>query len=196
MPRILGATRYLIIVPILGLVLAAAYFYIVGGFGLISTLFDLIVNAAQGTSEIHGEALPPEVEVVEYVHQFLIGTVLFITAVGFYQLFIGKIEFPTWLRVDSTEELETNLIGVTVVVLAVQFMGVVFTADADQLMRYGVGIALPIAALALFVGMRTWSTAKAKRSDREIELFDKHAEELVEAKRRSFEQESQAQKDA
>ena len=33
-------------------------------------------------------------EVVEYVHTFLIGTVLYITAVGFYQLFVQEISFP------------------------------------------------------------------------------------------------------
>ena len=51
-----------------------------------------------------------------------------------------------------------NLIGVTVVVLAVNFLGVAFTGDASLLMEYGAGIALPIAALALFVGLRVWST--------------------------------------
>ena len=61
-------------------------------------------------------------DVVKYVHTFLIGTVLYITAVGLYQLFVKEIDFPAWLKVESTEELETNLIGVTVVVLAVNFM--------------------------------------------------------------------------
>ena len=65
-------------------------------------------------------------EVVEYVHTFLVGTVLFITAVGLYQLFITDVKFPGWLRIDSTEDLETNLIGVTVVVLAVNFMSRAF----------------------------------------------------------------------
>jgi uncharacterized membrane protein YqhA len=115
--------------------------------------------------------------------------VLFITAVGFYQLFIDRIVFPSWLRIDSTEELETNLIGVTVVVLAVHFMGVVFTYEAEELMSFGIGIALPIAALSLFIGLRTWSSSKAKMSDREIELLDEHAEEIIEAKRRSIESE-------
>ena len=71
-------------------------------------------------------------EVVEYVHTFLIGTVLYITAVGFYQLFIQEISFPSWLKIESTEELETNLIGVTVVVLAVNFMGAIFRGRHQQ----------------------------------------------------------------
>ena len=187
MPRIIGWTRYLVILPIIGLLLAAAALFVFGGLGMIGALFEGILHAIQGTPDPH--ELPVEVEIVEYVHRFLIGTVLFITAVGFYQLFIDEIEFPSWLKIDSTEELETNLIGVTVVVLAVQFMGVVFTLDPAELMNYGIGIAFPIAALSLFIGLRTWSTSKAKRSDREIKIMDDHTEEFVEAKRQSLEKE-------
>ena len=97
------------------------------------------------------------VEAVEYVHQFLVGTVPYITAVGLYQLFIHEIPFPNWLRIDSTEELDYNLIGMTMVVLAVNFMGVVFVGNTENLLQYGAGIALPIAALGLCIGLRTWS---------------------------------------
>ena len=100
-------------------------------------------------------------EIVEYVHTFLVGTVLYITAVGLFQLFIKEIDFVGWLKIDSTEELETNLIGVTVVVLAVNFMGAVLT-DTQNLLDYGAGIALPIAALGLFVGLRAWSAKLGK----------------------------------
>lgn len=180
MPRLISWTRYLVILPIIGLLLAAAALFVFGGLGMIQALLQGIIHALQGTAPAPHE-LPVEVEIVEYVHRFLIGTVLFITAVGFYQLFIDEITFPNWLRIDSTEELETNLIGVTVVVLAVQFMGVVFTLDPQELMYYGIGVAFPIAALSLFIGLRTWSTSRAKKSDREIELMDRHAEDLVDA---------------
>ena len=163
MSRILSGTRYLILVPIVGLLIAAAGFFVFGGFNLIKLLLDAMLHGV----DAHG-TVPFEVEVVEYVHTFLIGTVLYITAVGFYQLFIDEIKFPGWLKIDSTEELETNLIGVTVVVLAVHFMGIVFTDDPEYLLEFGIGIAAPIAALALFVGLRTWSTnITRKREDEE-----------------------------
>jgi uncharacterized membrane protein YqhA len=82
--------------------------------------------------------------------------------VGLYQLFVHEIPFPRWLKIESTEELETNLIGVTVVVLAVNFMGAVLVRGTDNLIQYGAGIALPIAALGLFIGLRAWS-AKMNR---------------------------------
>jgi uncharacterized membrane protein YqhA len=161
MSRILAGTRYLVLVPILGLALAAGAFFVVGGFNLIKLIIEALIEVMQGhavTAELHGEEVPFMVQIVEYVHTFLIGTVLYITAVGFYQLFIEDVEIHGWLKVDSTEELEMNLIGVTVVVLAVNFLGVAFTGEVSYLLEYGAGIALPIAALALFVGLRVWST--------------------------------------
>jgi len=186
MPRLIGWTRYLVLIPIIGLLLASAAFFVFGGIGMIGALFKSFSHFSQGSAELAGGALPIEVEIVEYVHRFLIGTVLFITAAGFYQLFIDQVDFPTWLRIDSTEELETNLIGVTIVVLAVHFMGIVFTSDSEELMRFGIGISLPIAALALFVGLRTWSVSKGKKTEREIELIDKHADDLITAKTESL----------
>jgi uncharacterized membrane protein YqhA len=160
MQRFLGGTRYLVVLPILGLGIAASFFFIFGGIGLIRLLIELLVAILGGVA---GEAAEVDsglviVEVVEFVHTFLVGTVLYITAVGLYQLFIQEIKFPGWLKIDSTEELETNLIGVTVVVLAVNFMSVAFIGGTENLLPYGAGIALPIAALGLFIGLRAWST--------------------------------------
>ncbi|MEZ4768258.1 MAG: YqhA family protein [Caldilineales bacterium] len=166
MQRMLTGTRFLIIIPVIGLVLASAIFFIFGGIGLIRMLFELVRSAIE---VLTGEVAALDrnlliVEVVEYVHTFLVGTVLFITAVGLYQLFITDVKFPGWLKIDSTEDLETNLIGVTVVVLAVNFMSRVFLGTPDTVLQYGAGIALPIAALGIFLGLRSWGTKMAKES--------------------------------
>jgi uncharacterized membrane protein YqhA len=160
MQRFLDGTRYLVVLPILGLGIAASFFFIFGGIGLIKSLIELLVGIL---GEITGQAAEVDsglavVEVVESVHTFLVGTVLYITAVGLYQLFIQEVKVPGWLKIDSTEELETNLIGVTVVVLAVNFMNAVFIGKTENLLQHGAGIALPIAALGLFIGLRAWST--------------------------------------
>ncbi len=160
MSRILGSTRYLIVIPVIGLAVAASVFFIFGGIGLIQLLIEISVAIITnfGTETISAERGLVIFEVVEYVHQFLIGTVLYITAIGLYQLFVHEIKFPNWLKIDSTEELETNLIGVTVVVLAVNFMGAVFAGNRQDILTFGAGIALPIAALGIFLGLRAWST--------------------------------------
>ena len=165
MDRFFTATRYLIIIPIIGLGLAAAVFFIFGGFGLIRLLIEGLAELfGLIEAEPHADDLPFMIEVVEFVHTFLIGTVLYITSIGFYQLFISEIEFPGWLKITSTEELETSLIGVTVVVLAVNFLAVVFTGESIDLLSQGAGIALPIAALGLFLGLRAWATRQERES--------------------------------
>ena len=157
MSRSLTATRYLIILPILGLSIAAAFFFVFGGVALIRLPVEIgLVLLDLATQAVEIEQGLIIFEVVVFVHTFLVGTVLYITAMGLYQLLIKEINFPRWLKIDSTEELETNLIGVTVVVLAVNFMGAIFARGTENLLQYGAGIALPIAALGLFVGLRAW----------------------------------------
>ena len=166
MSRLLTGTRFLIVVPILGLAVAASVFFVFGGYGLLKLLVEVVLTIFGITSE-HVAEMDQGLfiyEVVEFVHTFLVGTVLYIAAVGLYQLFIQEIKFPGWLKIDSTEELETNLIGVTVVVLAVNFMGAVFVGGTENLLQYGAGIALPIAALGLFVGLRAWSVKLNKEA--------------------------------
>lgn len=174
MNRFFVGTRYLIIIPIIGLGLAAAAFFLFGGINLIRLLIEVIGEALGLIEAHHDEEIPIVIEIVEFVHTFLIGTVLYITSIGFYQLFIGEIEFPGWLKIHSTDELETSLIGVTVVVLAVNFLGVVFTGENVDLVAQGAGIALPIGALALFIAARAWSARQERESKKQQATVDKH----------------------
>ena len=125
MPRLLGKTRYVIIVPIVGLAIAACVLFILGGLGLLRLLANVVLQSfgVRTTTMLEPGQGAMIFSIVDSVHTFLVGTVLYITAVGLYQLFIGEIPFPGWLKIDSVEELETDLIGVTVVVMAVNFMG-------------------------------------------------------------------------
>lgn len=148
--KFIGATRYLAIVPILGLAVAAAVLFAFGGLGLFSFILRSVGEASSG----HGVEILPIFELLEFVHQFLIGTVLYITAMGLYQLFIQDVPLPVWMKTESSEDLENNLVGVTVVVLAIEFLGAVFSGKEPDLLQYGAGIALPIAALALFMGLK------------------------------------------
>jgi len=171
MTKALTATRYLVIIPIVGLALAAAALFAFGGYGLIKLVIQTSLGILGLAAPIK-EDVPVFVSLVEHVHTFLIGTALYITAVGFYQLFIKEIEFPGWLHVTNTEELETNLVGVTVVVLAVNFMAKAFTLPDADVLKYGAGIALPIAALALYLAMRAWASQIEKEEPRDKKTDD------------------------
>ncbi len=181
MSRLFAVTRYLIIIPIVGLALAASAFFVFGGFNLIRLIIEsLAVGLGLMEAATHAEGTPVIIEVVEHVHQFLIGTVLYITAIGFYQLFIEEIELPGWLKIDSTEELETSLIGVTVVVLAVNFLANVYAGGNINILSQGAGIALPIAALGIFMGFRAWAARQERdviETKRQVTSISKSTEE-------------------
>ena len=53
---------------------------------------------------------------IELTDAFLLGTVLYIIALGLYQLFIdSSLPLPGWLRVNTIDQLKSKLVGVIVV---------------------------------------------------------------------------------
>jgi hypothetical protein len=59
-------------------------------------------------------------------------------------------------------------------------MGSVYVGGTEDLLQYGAGIALPIAALGLFVGLRAWSVKLNKEvSAEEEQRYSKHEVEPV-----------------
>lgn len=152
MRSIINASRYLVFIAVFGLLFAALAVFIFGG---ITTVVTVMENFQHGEFNAEGARLL-SVELIELIDLFLLGTVLYITAVGLYELFIDPtIEdvLPHWLSVGSLDELKFNLLAVIVVMLAVLFLGEVASgvAEAMGLFGYGASIALVIAALGLAV---------------------------------------------
>ncbi len=50
-------------------------------------------------------------------------------------------------------------------VLAIEFLGAVFSGQQENLLQYGAGIALPIAALGVFMGLKHRGHAKKDAAD-------------------------------
>lgn len=159
--RFIAGVRFFVLIPVIGLAIAACVLFIKGGVDIIHFVEELITGAVEEGPE--GSII---VDIVETVHLFLVGTVLFLTSFGLYQLFIQPLPLPEWLKVNNLEELEMNLVGLTVVVLGVNFLSVIFEPQEVNLAVYGIGYALPIAALAYFMGVRSHI---AKRSNKEKE---------------------------
>jgi uncharacterized membrane protein YqhA len=87
--------------------------------------------------------------VIELIDLFLLGTVLFMTSVGLYELFVDpEIPIPEWLSVANLDQLKFNLVAVIIVMLIVFFLGAAATGAERvlDLLAYGGGIALVIVA--------------------------------------------------
>ena len=144
MKRVLGLTRYAVVVPAFASILGALLLMAQGSISMVR----VIVRAL--SSEI---ALKDSiVEVLTAVDAILLGTVLLVIGYGLYELFIdAEIEVPLWLRVRDLDDLKSKLIGGVVAILAVVFVGVfVDSHRSADVLSYGVGAGALVLGLAIF----------------------------------------------
>lgn len=146
-------SRYLIWIAVVSLMLATFAVFI---YGLISTVVIIFESFSHGNFGAVG-ARHLSVELIEMIDLFLLGTILFITAVGLQELFVDpglKDVIPEWMSVSSLDELKFNLLAVVVVMLAIIFLGVAAGFELSpgvSILDYGLGIAAVVVAIGLTV---------------------------------------------
>jgi uncharacterized membrane protein YqhA len=149
MARLLSLSRFIIIIPVLASLLGATVLMVYGAIQTIVETVEVVNLIAKGSDKGIKEA---SIALIELVDVFLIATVLYIIAVGLYELFIGELVLPQWLVITNLDDLKVKLIGVVVTVLAVLFLGQVVSWDGTSaLLPLGAAIALMIAALTWFL---------------------------------------------
>jgi len=144
MKRILGATRYAVVLPALASILGALLLMAQGSIEMIIVVFDTIFNESTLKETI--------VDVLTAVDAILLGTVLLVIGYGLYELFIDPdLDVPLWLRVHDLDDLKSKLIGVVVAIIAVVFVGVFVDSNrAADVISYGAGAGALILGLAVF----------------------------------------------
>lgn len=146
MARVLSATRYLVLLGVVACALGALLCFI-GALAQLALVATHILSGLDTSTEI--KALT--VNEIFLADVSLIATALFLVAVGLYELFINKINFPVGVTVSSLDDLKDKLLGVIVVALAVTFLAQITTWDGKtNLLPFGVSIALVVLALGVF----------------------------------------------
>ena len=148
-PKILGNSRYLIIIAIVGSYLASAIVIIYDGLLLVHILLNLFLHPE--LSSASGRQL--SLECIEVLDTFLLGTAFFIVALGLYELFIKRsTTSPGWLRVRNLDDLKARLLGVIIVVMSVFFLEQVINWDGKRdILSLGIAEALMIGAITLTI---------------------------------------------
>jgi len=151
---ILGTSRFLIILAVLGTFASSATLQVFGLLRVIAVVLDLI--RARDLSSAAAKSLIADT--VSIIDIFLIGTVLFVISAGLYQLFVHKeIALPGWLRIESLDDLKDNLTEVIIVAILVAFLGqaVEWTGDIS-ILAFG----LAVGAVIIAVAALTWATRR------------------------------------
>jgi uncharacterized membrane protein YqhA len=143
MSKLLAQTRYLAIIGVVALLVAALAAF---GWGTLKTY-----HAVMLIVETLGQDAGITVELIEIVDSFLIATALLIFSASLYELFIGEVALPEWMLAHNLHDLKAKLSSMVVLVLAVKFLEkLVDVKDAAALLQIGIAVALVSAVLIAF----------------------------------------------
>ncbi|MDZ4179279.1 MAG: YqhA family protein [Coriobacteriia bacterium] len=147
--RIPAASRFVVIVPVIGLFAASVTLVVMAAIEVARAIGLAVVGELDKKTAV--------LDFIELADVFLLATVLYIMALGLYELFVDpEITLPSWLVIKTLDDLKEKLVGVVVVVLAVSFLGTVIKAEsAEAVMQEGVGIAAVTAALGYFLSRKS-----------------------------------------
>jgi uncharacterized membrane protein YqhA len=150
--NVFAASRFIIGLAVFGSFVGSAILLVIATITLFRIAWNEIVNFdPDNLGGRHIDRLA--VELIEITDVILLGTVLYIVALGLYQLFIDQsLALPRWLKVNDLTDLKRDLIGVVVVLLGVSFLGEVVNWEGqNDVLPLGAGIALVIAALGFIL---------------------------------------------
>ncbi|MFH1150596.1 MAG: YqhA family protein [Actinomycetota bacterium] len=147
--KVIQGSRYLVSLAVVGAFLAAAL-TLVYGLIMVGVAIRDTVTAERFTV---ASTKLLSVHIIDIIDLLLLGTVLYIVAVGLYVLFLDEdIELHGWLAFRDMEDLKTRLVGVIIVLLGVEFLGAVVEWNGrSDILQLGVAVGVAVLALAGFI---------------------------------------------
>ena len=143
MKRILEKVRYLVVIAVAGLtvtMVATFGWAIAKTVRLIGTLLD-----GGWRSDLS------MVDLLEVIDTYLLAIVQLIVVIGLYELFIGALDVPDWLKARSLEDLKKSIVDVLIVFIGVKGVErLVAVQEPIDALTYTAAVAILIAALSLF----------------------------------------------
>lgn len=141
-------SRFIAVFAIVGTALSALAVFIYGAIFVGVAVWDAATGGLPNEENLKHLTL----QLVEATDAFLLGTVLYIVSIGFFQLFIDSdLAIPGWMRITDLDQLKSKLVGVIVVLLAVTFLGKVSNwQGGDDIFYLGASIGLVVVALSYF----------------------------------------------
>ncbi len=150
MRRLIELSRFVVAVPAIGSIIGAFVLMAIGFWDIIRSLLKLLDTAIPLKESV--------VSILTAVDALLLSTVLLVIGYGLYELFVDDtVKLPSWLQINSLDDLKSKLIGVVVAIIAVVFVGIlVEMTNAQDVMFIGAG------AGAVLIGLGVFSLAARK----------------------------------
>jgi len=143
MKILIEKSKYLVLIAVVSSLLASAIAFVLGLVKTLSVIMNLLTS--------HGKAPFVAIELIELMDIFLIATVLFIFALGMYELFIDSVNLPEWLIIRNLHDLKVKLSSVIILVMSITFLKhLVEWVDPQGTFYFGLAIAVVTVSLIAF----------------------------------------------
>jgi uncharacterized membrane protein YqhA len=175
--HIIGRTRFVVLLAVIAVLLVALSLFVLGAVVAVKGVGEAWV--AVFSANVESPDLT--VEFLELVSVMLKAVVFYLIAVGLYSLFIAPLNLPVALGVETLNDLETKIISVVIVIMAVEFLEhFIRWEDPVETLQYGAALAVAVAALVLFqfynhLASKVQKEDKQERSKKD--MFEKDEEQ-------------------
>lgn len=143
--KLLENGKSIALLPSLSLFVGAVFLGMYGVFLLVETLYKAITDPTMRDTTY----LSTKFISIMDIH--LLSVVLYIFAVGLYELFVDKLNVPEWLKIESIDNLKAKLSSVIVLILAITFTKkLVEWKNALETLMFGIAVAVVIAVLVFY----------------------------------------------
>jgi uncharacterized membrane protein YqhA len=143
MKKLIEKSKSLFLIAVASSLAASGFAFLWGMVKTISLIIDLIVS--------FGKDPLVAIDLIKLMDIFLIATVLFIFAMGLYELFIDNISLPEWLIITNLHDLKVKLGSVIILVMGITFLEhLVEWRDPLGTMYFGVAVAIVSTSLIAF----------------------------------------------
>ncbi len=143
--KLLELGHMIALLPSISLFVGASFLGLYGVYVLIETLYKVFTQPELRDTAILSTKL------ISVMDIHLLSVVLYIFAVGLYELFVGKLNTPEWLEIKSIDDLKAKLVSVVILILAITFTkNVVKWEKPLDTVLFGIAIAVVVFVLVLY----------------------------------------------
>ncbi|MDD1705829.1 MAG: YqhA family protein [Methanoregulaceae archaeon] len=148
---ITASSKWLFGLAVIGTAMISVYLFVVGFIVVFTTIASSLM-VPQFDMHTLNEFLATFIKIIDI---FLVATVFYIIALGFFELFIAKAPLPGWLKICNLDDLKTKLLGLAIIALAVVLLGEALTWDGStDILSFGLAVSAGIAAISLYMWVK------------------------------------------
>ena len=110
--RVLGPARYIAIIAVIGLLATSLSTF---GWSVARTVL-FISDLFEGKWRTDEQVIA----LLKTIDIYLLALIQFIMVIGLYELFIGELDVPEWLKIDSIDDLKKSIVDILVIFVSVK----------------------------------------------------------------------------